>query len=208
MISNGLVNNAPSVYQDDPGFLPVPSAFTVGSAQADGNGQYICLPICVTAQMSNVKLVSEFTTLYDRYTINYVTLKIRMNKGLEDNNSNWPRLEWCFDRDDNQIDSLVVWEQRLRHSFQFSESNRVCTIRFKPTILLSSYIANQIGQSFDRVAPFGWHNLQGTGINVMGLGCKLFLRDWFLAANGTVAPDPIDVITITPEYHFALKDVR
>lgn len=208
MISNGLTNNNPSVYQDEPGFLPVSPNFTVGSVFADGNGQLICLPMTYVAQFNTVKSYTDFTALYDQYRISYVSLKIRINKGMEDNNSNWPRLEWATDRDDNGIEALPAWEQRMRRSFQFSDSNRTCTINFKPTVLVSSYISGPVGVNFDKISSMGWHNLNGIGNQVMGLGLKLYFRDWFIAANGTTLPDPIDCITITPTYYFTVRDVR
>lgn len=92
----------------------------------------------------------DFTTLYDRYRIDYIQVRAQLvncpsgnnltNTVNQTNASNWyPKLWWCPDYDDSGQETLDELKQRAKTKCVVLQPNRVYTFGVKPAVLAQTY---------------------------------------------------------------------
>ena len=161
---------------------------------------------------------SEFTSLYDRYMITGVKIRIRLinnpNATLGLNNlaaapsttvnwnaTNWfPRLYYCKDYDDDTAETVAALKERSKTKMFIMQPNRYYTMFIKPAVTMQTYRTT----TTTGYAP-KWNNwIDMAQTNVPHYGLKYALD--------TSSQDPNDSYPFRFEfekvYYFKCKDLR
>lgn len=170
------------------------------------------------AKFSDITGSAEFTSLYDRYMITMVVLKIRIvnnpNSTLMINNNNaavstganwqatnwYPRLFYCPDYDDANTETLTQLKERARTRMCILKPNVYKRIVIRPAVAMLTYAT---------VATSGYSPKWKQWIDMSTTAIPHYGMKFAMECSGI---DPLDTqpykLEIERTYYFKCKDVR
>lgn len=162
-------------------------------------------------KLEDVKGVTDFADLYDRYKLTTVVLRFKLvsnpytanylNNLQQGNHSNWfPKLWYCPDYDDNATETLDALKERAKTKCVVLHPNKIMKIVIKPAVTVQTYrTATSTGY-----APTWNQWIDMANRDVPHYGLKFSVD--------TCGIDPSDTypfkLEIDRQYYFSCKDVR
>lgn len=146
---------------------------------------------------------TEYANLYDQYQITGVKAYIQLvgnpdastvTNGTGANLSNWyPKLWWCFDRDDEGLENISSMKERYGSKCRVLRPNSLLKVYMKPSVLNTAYVA---------AAGTGYHPSTDTWIDCGNTSVKHYGIKYVVDTLGIVVQNGI---TVRIEYKYYLK---
>lgn len=153
---------------------------------------------------------SEFETLYDRYRIDYIDVKLQLqtnpdsdhvigNDAVINETNFYPKLWWIKDYDDSSADTLTELRQRAGAKYRIMKPNSEVKIRVRPAILNQTYRTS----TTTGYAPKWRQWIDFAQVDVPHYGLKINLD-----LNGRANTEQFYILRVETQFHFTCKDVR
>lgn len=191
--------------------------------------RWVATPVTITSnateydgafvwQFSDLSLPAEFTSLYDRYKITHIQIRVQLvnnpdatwdlntihASGATANGSNWfPKLWYCPDYDDSGAESINELKQRAKTKCIVLRPNRTFKINIKPAILNQTY-RTELTTGY---SPHWGQWIDAAQTDVKHYGLKYALDNLGQTPNTSNA-DLQPKVRFEFKYWFTMKDVR
>lgn len=176
-------------------------AVTAGTAESD-YGQHFTF--------DQINAYTEFTSLFDRYRIDCVVLKFQLitnpdaayqpgSTATANPGNYYPKLWWCFDRDDANPINLAAMKERGNAKCKVLRPNQMISVVIRPNILSLTYRTALTSGYVPKPRQF----IDALNADVPHYGFKHIIEHPFTSATANQY-----IVNMDRKFYFTMKDLQ